>query len=69
MTRPDFMSPDSELARKTAEALEKLANAGRNMTPDDYRAQRKSYALGAAKTEEDREELSAWWDRRHGVTS
>ena len=69
MTKPDFMSPDSDLAKKAAAALERLAEAGRNMTPEDYRAQRKSYALGAAKTEKEREELSTWWDRRYGVTS
>lgn len=69
MTKPEFMSLDSDLAKKGAAAIERLAEAGRKMTQEDYRAQRKSYALGAAKTEKEREELSAWWDRRYGVTS
>ncbi len=68
LINPEFMDPNCELAKKVAAALERMAEAGRNMTPEDHRAQAKSYALADVKTEEDREWLSAWYDRRYGVT-
>ena len=66
MTQPQFRRRDSKEGREALELLEKMAEAGRNMTPADYRAQRKSYALGAAKTDKEREMLSERWDRLHG---
>ena len=60
-------SRDSEAGQRAVKLLEKLAEAGRRMTPADHRAQLKSYALGAAKTPEDRERLAKRWDRIHGV--
>ncbi len=53
--------------KRRAELMDKLVKAGRKMTPDDYRRQLKSYALGAAKTPEDRERLSEEFDRQHGT--
>ncbi len=68
LINPEFMDPNCELAKKVAAALERMAEGGRNMTPEERRAQRKSYFLGAAKTEEDRKRLSTLWDQRYGVT-
>lgn len=49
-----------------AEIIAKI-KATPEMTPDDYRRQLRSYALGAAKTPEDRERLSKEFDRQYGT--
>lgn len=62
----DLGSTEADKKRR-AELMDKLVEAGRKMTPDDYRRQLKSYALGAAKTPEDRERLSKEFDRQYGT--
>lgn len=52
--------------KRRAEIIAKI-KAAPEMTPDDYRRQLKSYALGAAKTPGDRERLSEEFDRQYGT--
>jgi len=66
MKSPDLGKRDSEAGRRNIALLKKLAEGGRKMTPADYRAQRRSYALGAAKTPEEREMLAKHYDSIHG---
>lgn len=61
----DLGSTEAEKKRR-AELMAKI-KAAPEMTPDDYRRQLKSYALGAAKTPEDRERLSKEFDRQYGT--
>ena len=61
----DSRIPEAEKKRR-AEIAAKV-KAAPEMTPDEYRRQIKSYALGAAKTPEDRERLSKEFDRQYGT--
>ncbi len=61
----DIEVPEAEKKRR-AEIVAKI-KAAPEMTPDEYRRQLKGYALGAAKTPEDRERLSKEFDREYGT--
>ncbi len=61
----DIEVPEAEKKRR-AEIVAKI-KAAPEMTPDEYRRQIKGYALGAAKTPEDRERLSKEFDREYGT--
>ncbi len=61
----DIEVPEAEKKRR-AEIVARI-KAAPEMTPDEYRRQLKGYALGAAKTPEDRERLSKEFDREYGT--
>ena len=67
MPQPDLGNRGPEEEKEARDLLNKLAEGGRKMTPEDYRAQRRSYALAAAKTPEERAELAKRYDRVYGV--
>ncbi|MDE2731219.1 MAG: hypothetical protein OXI38_07495 [Bacteroidota bacterium] len=66
MKSPDLGKRGSEAGRRDIALLKKLAEGGRKMTPADYRAQRRSYALTAATTSEERGMLAKHYDSIHG---